>query len=50
MAFRENGIILLNCPKCKNEYNLNELSLEAKRKRKRNIYCNICGKRVGILN
>ena len=50
MALRETGVFLLRCPKCKNEYNLNELSLEAKRKSKRNIYCTNCGKRVATLN
>jgi len=38
------------CSKCRNDVDIGALSLEARKKRKRNLYCPHCGKRIGQLN
>ena len=46
---RLSGFVYIFCSKCKVEYDLAKLSLEAKRSRKRNLYCPNCGNKVGVM-
>ena len=40
---------MLPCNNCKKSYDMSALSLDAKQKQRRNLYCPNCGKKVGTL-
>jgi len=44
------GNTMLRCRECRNFYDLNELVKKADSKNQKNIYCEKCGIRLGILN
>jgi len=41
--------LYLTCNQCKKPYDLAKLAREAEAKRKNNLYCPVCGQRVGTL-
>ncbi len=45
-----NGEYCCTCIECKKSYDLSSLSLVARQKRQRNLYCPHCGKKVGTVN